>query len=119
VTRVFLSYRHVEPDEGLAMRLVEDLEKRGLSVFADKHIKVGTDWVREIEDQLKCSRAFVVLLSEQSVLSDMVRREVELAYQLLNAGRMRIFPVRIAFEGELPYDLAAYLRQRVSHADAI
>ncbi|HBL26545.1 MAG TPA: ATPase [Acidobacteria bacterium] len=115
VSQVFLSYRHVPPDEQLAERLCAYLEERGLRVFIDKQIQVGLDWVAEIDRQLRASSAFVVFLSEASIRSDMVRQEVETAYGLRTEGKLDIFPVRLGFEGKLPYDLASYLN-RIQYA---
>ena len=111
MSQVFLSYRHVPPDEQLAERLCAFLEERGLRVFLDKQIRVGLDWVAEIDRQLRASDYFVVFLSEDSIRSDMVRQEVETAHELRQAGKMAIFPVRVGFTGKLPYDLASYLNR--------
>ncbi len=115
MSQIFLSYRHVLPDEHLAEGLCAFLEARGLRVFLDKQIKVGLDWVAEIDRQLRASDRFVVLLSEASIRSDMVRQEIQTAYELRQAGTMQIFPVRLGFEGKLPYDLASYLN-RIQYA---
>jgi hypothetical protein len=40
---------------------------------------IGTDWAREIEDQLRQSDYLIVLLSRDSVQSEMVRGEIEIA----------------------------------------
>jgi hypothetical protein len=47
----------------------------------------------------------VVLLSADSIRSDAVRYEVKLAHE----GKKRIFPVRVDYDGALPYDLGYYL----------
>jgi hypothetical protein len=109
VSQVFLSYRHVPRDEELAEGLCAYLQERGLRVFLDKQIRVGLDWVAEIDRQLRASDAFVVLLSEDSIRSDMVRQEIQTAHQLRRDGKMAILPVRVAFQGDLPYDLGSYL----------
>lgn len=109
MSQVFLSYRHVLPDEHLVDGLCAYLEERGLRVFIDKQIRIGLDWVAEIDRQLRASDAFVVFLSEGSIRSDMVRREIQTAHKLWQQGKMTIFPVRLGFDGELPYDLASFL----------
>jgi hypothetical protein len=111
VNQVFLSYRHVSPDEQLAEGLYAFLQERGLRVFLDKQIRVGLDWVAEIDSQLRASDSFVVLLSEDSIRSDMVRQEVQTAHELRQEGKMAIFPVRMGFQGKLPYDLGSYLNR--------
>lgn len=107
--KVFVSYRHVDPDERLAKAISEHLEKRGCDVFLDVKIRLGLRWVEEIERQILLSQFFVVLLSKDSIRSDMVRKEVELAHRLETEGKLKILPVRVGFEGGLPYDLGAYL----------
>jgi hypothetical protein len=111
VSQVFISYRHVPPDEQLANRFCAYLEERGLRVFVDKQIRVGRDWVEEIDRQLRASDSFVVFLSEDSIRSDMVRQEVQTAHELRGEGKMAVFPVRVGFQGKLPYDLASYLNR--------
>lgn len=115
MSQIFLSYRHVQPDEELAVGLCAFLEERGLRVFIDKRIRVGLDWVAEIDHQLRASDSFVVFLSEDSIRSDMVRQEIQTAHELLQDGKMAIFPVRLSLEGKLPYDLASYLN-RIQYA---
>jgi hypothetical protein len=107
--KVFISYRHVAPDQELAAELARFLEGNGLSVFVDARIRIGQEWVDEIDRQLRSAQYFVVLLSAESIRSDMVRQEIALAHTLRSEKRLRIFPVRVAFGGELPYDLGAYL----------
>jgi hypothetical protein len=107
--KVFISYRHVEPDETLANRLASFLETKDFDVFIDKKILTGQAWIEEIDRQIRKSQHFVALLSAESIRSDMVRREIKLAYQLRKEGKVRILPVRVAYLGELPYDLGAYL----------
>lgn len=111
MSQVFISYRHVPPDEQLAERLCAFLEERGLRVFLDKQIRIGLDWVAEIDRQLRASAFFVVFLSEDSIRSDMVRQEVQTAHELRQEGKLAIFPVRLGFEGKLPYDLGSYLNR--------
>jgi hypothetical protein len=99
----------VSPDEGFAHDIAGRLRERGHHVFLDVTMLVGTRWVEEIQSQLTSSQFFLVFLSADSIVSDMVRREVELAHKLSLEKRLVILPVRLKFSGELPYDLAAYL----------
>jgi hypothetical protein len=107
MSQVFISYRHTNPDQELARFLVDFLERRGIGVFVDTRIQVGAKWVKEIDRQLRNSDFLVVLLSKESIRSDMVRQEVKLAHEI--GDTVRILPIRVAFEGALPYDLGAYL----------
>ena len=111
MSRGFISYRHVKPDEDFAFFLQDYLVERGHKVFIDKEILVGTKWVEETERQIKASEFFVILLSKESIRSDLVRHEVELAHRLEKDPNhnLLILPIRVNFSGELPYDLGAYL----------
>jgi hypothetical protein len=111
VTKVFISYTHVVPDQSLAYFLVDYLVNRGHRVFVDTNIPVGFEWAAEIKCQIEASDFFVVLLSKDSIRSAMVREEVTLAYRLSKRTEraLIILPVRVGFQGELPYDLGAYL----------
>jgi hypothetical protein len=105
MAEVFISYRHVVPDQDLATKLSESLESHGVSCFRDTEILMGENWVQTIERELRNCESFVVLLSVDSIRSDMVRQEVKLAHQW---GK-RILPVRVNYDGALPYDLGSYL----------
>jgi len=111
VSKCFISYRHVKPDEDLAQELEKSLGQQGHKVFVDTQLLVGAKWAAEIEKQIKASDTFIVLLSAESIRSDMVRQEVELAYTLSQdrGEKFVILPIRVDFKGELPHDLGAYL----------
>jgi hypothetical protein len=117
MSKCFISYRHTKPDEDLARFLEKFLGGHDHKVFLDTQIQVGTEWVKEIERQIKCAEFFIVLLSKESILSGMVRQEVKLAHELAKkrGKRFMILPIRVDFTGELPYDLAAYL-DRIQYA---
>jgi tRNA A-37 threonylcarbamoyl transferase component Bud32 len=109
--KVFISYRQIMPDEDCAVRLGAFLEREGFDVFIDKRILVGQNWVEEIDRQIRSAEHFVVLLSAESVRSDMLRQEVADAHALARAGKIRVYPIRLAFDGALPYELGSYLNQ--------
>jgi hypothetical protein len=95
MSEVFISYRHVNPDAGLAAALDASLRARGLTTFLDSRMAIGIEWAKEIEQELRSCRFFVVLLSQQSICSAMMRQEIELAHRLMQSGTIRILPVRI------------------------
>jgi hypothetical protein len=109
VSQVFVSYAHVTPDRDLAAKLLRSLEANGIEVFIDSKIAVGQNWVEQIDLQLRRSTHLVVLLSAQSIKSDMVRHEIAIGYRLYKANQLIILPVRVDFDEELPYELGAYL----------
>jgi len=102
---VFISYRHVRPDQDLAAELKNYLNENRVSHFIDTGLRIGQNWIEVIDRELRACQSLVVLLSSESIRSDMVRHEVKLAHQ----WNKRIFPVRVDYDGALPYDLGAYL----------
>jgi hypothetical protein len=108
--RVFICHqRYAEPDEKLAIYLHKVLTDQGHQVFVDRAMQSGDTWLQEIDDQIKASDFFVVLLSRASVDSEMVQAEVHRAYDYRKQyGHPYTLPVRMAYEGLLPYTLAAF-----------
>jgi len=109
--RVFLSYkRNMEPDQTLAGEVVRGLEGAGHAVFIDQRLTVGQTWAQEIETQVREADYLVVFLTAESSHSEMVRGEIEMArHHAAAASHPRILPVRVNFDGPLPYPLNAYL----------
>ena len=112
MSNIFISYRHVEPDQTLARSIEQRFTACHHKVFIDTQMLVGTKWAAEIERRLKAAEFFIVLISKDSIRSDMLRREVEMAHEIVNSpnGGLSILPVRVNFLGELPYDLGSYLK---------
>ena len=111
MSKIFISYKHVDPDQALADFLRDYLAQRRHSVFLDTQIVVGDNWTEEIDHHIRTSDFFIVLLSQESIRSEMVVEEVKRAYERIHSPteNLTILPVRVAFKGKLPYDLAAYL----------
>jgi serine/threonine protein kinase len=111
LTHLFISYRHnVEPDQQVANYLYEYLTTRGHNVFIDRTLRTGETWLEEIDRQIKGSDFLVALLSKESSDSEVVQAEVRRAYEYRKRqGRPHILPVRIAYEGLLPYSIDAFL----------
>jgi hypothetical protein len=109
--RLFISYkRNSDPDQLLANALYEILTRNGHQVFMDTTMRTGEAWLEEIDRQLKASDFLIVLLSRQSADSEMVGAEVRRAYKYRKLqGRPQTLPVRVAYEGLLPYPIDAFL----------
>lgn len=109
--RIFLSYkRNVDPDQSLARDVVATLTGAGHQVFIDQRLTVGQAWAEEIEKQVRQSDYLIVFLTPESSRSEMVRGEIEIArHHAATNAFPRILPVRVRFEGPLPYPLNAYL----------
>lgn len=111
--KLFISYkREAESDRSLAVYLHDALTARGHEVFIDLSMRTGDAWMEEIDRQIKASDFLVVLLSSRSADSEMVRAEVSRAYEYRELqGKPHTLPVRVAYEGLLPYSIAAFVNQ--------
>ncbi len=109
--RLFVCYKHsAEPDRKLASTLHEFLTAQGHEVFIDTTLRTGETWLEEIDRQIQASDFLVVLLSQESADSEMVQAEVRRAYEYRKRyGHPKTLPVRIAYEGLLPYSIDAFL----------
>lgn len=109
--RFFISYRRrADHDARLANLLVDELRKAGHEVFIDVDIAIGTDWSAEIARRIQWCDYLVVLLSEDSIDSEMVQGEIRLArHHRREDGSPFIFPVRVRYEGALDYELTSYI----------
>jgi len=109
--RFFVSYRRRAPaDARLARLLVDALRAAGHDVFIDVDIPIGADWSAEITRRIQWCEYLVVLLSAESIDSEMVQGEVRLAHHCRrDNGLPHVFPIRIRYEGALDYELSSYL----------
>jgi hypothetical protein len=75
----FLFVSYARKDRDIVYPLVDDLLKRGVSVWMDSRMLGGDDWLVELEAQLiKCS-GVLVLLSSSFISSKYCHREVHFA----------------------------------------
>ncbi len=99
---------HSQPDETLAHYLRDTLIDMGHTVCLDTRQRVNAGG--QTDDQIQSSDAFVLLLSETAVNSEMVKSEVMQAYKYQKtSGSPKIIPVRVAYDGLLPYIMPALL----------
>lgn len=103
--KVALLYkRNAQPDDHVLALLESGLREAGHSVFVDRHMSIGVEWVGEIERQVREAEAVIPLLSPSSVLSEMLGWEIKTASNAaeLQLGKPRILPVRVGSEEALP-----------------
>ena len=103
--------RGSQPDEQIIGLLESELTAAGHSVFIDRHLTMGVEWAREIEERISSADAVIPLLSADSIYSEMLGFEIENAHEAaqLNGGKPRLLPVRVNYTGPLPEPLASIL----------
>lgn len=71
---------------------------------------MGIDWSAEIDRRIAWCDYLVVLISEDSVSSEMVQAEVRRAHQASKSEkRSKVLPIRVAYTGPLGYELDSYI----------
>jgi hypothetical protein len=93
VTTAFLSYSH--KDRRFVRKLNRDLESLGVTVWLDeKGLTPGDSLLRSIREGIDKSDYFIVVLSEASVSSEWVHREIDVASSIeLRTGVKKVIPV--------------------------
>src|ERR1700733_4135380 len=100
---IFISYSSKDREQ--AEQLTGLLASAGLSVWIGQSgIDVATSWSGEIVDAIEGCKAFLVLLSPNSIASVNVVKEVALAAE----HKKKILPLDLEFV-ELPRDLKYHL----------
>lgn len=103
MAKLFISYSR--KDGEIALKLADDLEKAGHSVWIDrKDIGGGSVWAAEIAKAIHECEYFLLLISLNSVQSDNVRKEVDLA-----AEDKKVFLPVVLVETEIPTELRYHL----------
>ena len=114
---IFISYS--SKDKEKADQLTELLASAGLSVWIDQSgIEVATSWSKEIVQAIDGCKAFVVLLSPNSIASKNVIKELSLAAE----RNKKILPLDlepVALPDDLAYHLAGIQRAPMTNIDAI
>jgi AAA-like domain/TIR domain len=108
MAKVFISYTgHAKQDADMAAYFADYLSARKHDIFIQTKIAPGRSWPEVVDTNLREADYLVVLISGQSVQSDMVIEEVRRGARLRHdLGRPVILPVRLGTV-EMPYDLGA------------
>lgn len=101
---VFISYSRRDID--FVNKLVADLRRQRATVWFDKRLRVGKDWQVQLEQAIKQSDAFVLVMSPDSLASEWVQWEIEKARE---HGKP-IFPLWHRECDDVPSELARLQR---------
>lgn len=105
--QIFISYSSKNRD--LAVRLYDDLLMEGYPVWMDKALVEVKEWKPQIEDNLRRSNRFIVLISSFSVHSKWVLHEGSIAYAL----KQLMIPLKIEDFGKFSAaDLPIWIEEK-------
>ena len=105
--QIFISYS--SKNKNIATKLYDDLLSEGYPVWMDKALEEIKEWKPQIEDNLRNSTRFIVLISSFSVKSKWVLHEGSIAYGL----KQLIIPLKIEeFEKYSATDLPIWVEEK-------
>ena len=95
MSSIFLSHNH--KDKPFVNRLAKDLEAQGFSVWIDEfEIKLGDSLIAKIRHGIDNAEYLGVVLSENSINSEWVKREVDIAMnQEIDGKRVKVLPLML------------------------
>ncbi len=99
--KIFISLSHTLPEMYIGKKMAQELSQRGYRVFlAITDITIGENWVERLSMELEECEYFILLLSKNSIESEMVAEELKSIKELQNEfSSPEILPIRI----NLPY----------------
>ncbi|MGB3510187.1 MAG: AAA-like domain-containing protein [Microcoleaceae cyanobacterium] len=114
-SQVFISYSSQDPDRELARQFEATLTAAGHQIFmAADQIRLGENWFRRINQELRQCDYLLLFLPPQSAQSELLTYQVQLARELQSSRPDRkpiILPIRVGFSLSTPlnHDLRGYL----------
>jgi WD40 repeat protein len=114
MARIFISYRHVEPDQTVAKFLHHYLSNLDHEVFYDKEgLTIGSLWDKEITNSVEHAQWFIPIVSLAYLNSQYILdKELSPAAKLFKQGKIeRILQVNMAYDGKPPEAVAEVVEQ--------
>ena len=113
VAKIFISTSHREPDLDLAKKFAKELQKIGHKVFlAKNNIAIGEKWQERLDYELNECDYMLLLLSKNSIESEMVYEEVKRIKERQNSSKPPlILPIRVNLPYHTNYDLSKLLEK--------
>ncbi|MEL7035188.1 MAG: AAA-like domain-containing protein [Cyanobacteria bacterium J06592_8] len=118
---ILISYQDQDPDATLATQIENSMLSHGHQVFLTPvgihqptFVKKNTDWLSKIDSQLQRCDYFIILLSPQATVSEIVLEKLKQTkdiQNLRNSQKPIILPIRVNCPAYLPFnhDLRSYL----------
>lgn len=107
---VILYKRLAQPDERVMEMLETGLRDLSHDVFIDRHLKIGVEWAKAIEERIRGADAVIALVSDAAIRSEMLEYELEIAAdESQKTGKPQILPVRIGNDRRLEGSIGAII----------
>ncbi len=107
---VVLYKRNAQPDDQVLALLEQALESDGHDVFIDRHLKIGVEWAKAIEDKIRAADGVIAIVSDSSLGSEMLEYELETAYdEHRKRGKPYLLPIRVGADKRVDGPIGAYI----------
>jgi hypothetical protein len=107
---VIIYKRNAEPDQQVLEFLESSLAGMGHEVFVDRHLKIGVEWAKAIEQKLSEADVVVAVLSDSAATSEMLEYELDVALkERQTRGKPLVLPVRVGSDKPLEGVIGSYI----------
>ena len=109
--RIVIVYkRGAQPDDQILATLETILETDGNDVFVDRHLRIGVEWAKAIEQHIRAADVVIALVSDSASGSEMLEYELQTAFDERNSrGLPNILPIRIGSDGPVEGPVGAQI----------
>jgi hypothetical protein len=109
--RIVIIYkRNAEPDQQLLAFLESQLSGMSHEVFVDRHLKIGVEWAKAIEQKLSEADVVIAVLSDSAATSEMLEYELDVAMkERQTRGKPNVLPVRVGSDKPLDGVIGSYI----------
>src|SRR5437588_7415667 len=110
-TKIVLLYRrNAHPDDEVLAMLEPALGNLGYEVFIDRHLKIGVEWAKAIEQKIRSADVVLALLSDSAMRSEMLEYEIETAFdENKKRGKPFLLPIRVGTDQVMDGAIGAYV----------
>ena len=107
---VILYRRKTQPDDQVLALIESSLTNLGHELFVDRHLKIGVNWAKAIEDKIRAADVVVAIISDASSGSEMLEYELETAYdENKKRGKPYLLPVRVGTDKVVEGPIGSYV----------
>lgn len=107
---VIVYKRGAQPDDSVLSSLEDGLRRDGNIVFVDRHLRIGVEWAKAIEQEIRTADFVVAIVSDSASGSEMLEYELQTAFdERSHRGHPSILPVRVGGSGPIEGPVGAQI----------
>lgn len=107
---VLLYRRKTQPDDQVLSMIETSLTELGHQVFVDRHLRIGVEWAKAIEEKIRASDGVIAILSDAATGSEMLEYELETAFdENKKRGKPFLLPVRVGTDKIVEGPIGAFV----------